>query len=151
MDQFAAERYAQKLCIRYVSGRRNRRFFCFSNFYEPCNHPNLYAVIILGLRIVRPSVTVSPNPRASSLVSGNGTKDRACHQHTCHVLLSVNSVKRSPVARPKKRRQTECDPRRREPAYLRSAVLPLPQHQRYQNKLGSPREPCLRTSRPRMT
>ena len=50
-----------------VAGRRNRKFFCFSNFYDPCNHPNLYAVIILGLRIVRPSVTVSPNPRASSL------------------------------------------------------------------------------------
>ena len=36
------------------------------------------------------------------------------------------------------------------PAYLRSAVLPLPQPQRYQNKLASPRELCLRTSRPRM-
>jgi hypothetical protein len=36
------------------------------------------------------------------------------------------------------------------PAYLRSAVLPLPQRQRYQNKLASPRELCLRTSRPRM-
>ena len=45
-----------------VAGRRNRRFFCFSNFYEPCNHPNSYAVIILGLRIVRPSVTVSLLP-----------------------------------------------------------------------------------------
>jgi hypothetical protein len=36
------------------------------------------------------------------------------------------------------------------PAYLRSAVLPLPQPQRYQNKLASPRELCLRTSRLRM-
>jgi hypothetical protein len=54
---------------QFKSSRRNRRFLCFSNFYEPCNHPNLYAVIILGLRIVRPSVTVSPNPRASSLVT----------------------------------------------------------------------------------
>src|SRR6266481_2436375 len=36
------------------------------------------------------------------------------------------------------------------PAYLRSAVLPLPQRQRYQNKLASPRELCLRISRPRM-
>src|SRR6267143_3293498 len=36
------------------------------------------------------------------------------------------------------------------PAYLRSAVLPLPQRQRYQNKLASPRELCLRTSRPKM-
>src|ERR1700722_14224011 len=35
------------------------------------------------------------------------------------------------------------------PAYLRSAVLPLPQRQRYQNKLASPRGLCLRTSRPR--
>src|SRR6266404_7658184 len=36
------------------------------------------------------------------------------------------------------------------PAYLRSAVLPLPQRQRFQNKLASPKELCLRTSRPRM-
>ena len=40
MDQFAAERNAQKLCIRYVSGPRNQNFFPFSNFCEPCNHPN---------------------------------------------------------------------------------------------------------------
>src|SRR5713101_5207646 len=33
------------------------------------------------------------------------------------------------------------------PAYLRSAVLPLPQRQRYQNKPASPRELCLRTSK----
>jgi hypothetical protein len=52
---------------QFKSSRRNRRFFCFSSFYEPCNHPNLHAVIILGLRIVRPSVTVSLTPRASSL------------------------------------------------------------------------------------
>jgi hypothetical protein len=37
-----------------------------------------------------------------------------------------------------------------QPAYLRSAVLPLPQRQRYQNKLASPRGLCLRTSRPKM-
>src|SRR2546425_16055 len=36
------------------------------------------------------------------------------------------------------------------PAYLRSAVLPLPQRQRYQNKLASPKELCLRTSRLRL-
>jgi hypothetical protein len=36
------------------------------------------------------------------------------------------------------------------PACLRSAVLPLPQLQRYQNKLASPRELCLRTSRLKM-
>ena len=36
------------------------------------------------------------------------------------------------------------------PAYLRSAVLLLRQPQRYQNKLASPRERCLRTSRLRM-
>src|SRR5258705_9650167 len=37
-----------------------------------------------------------------------------------------------------------------QPVYLRSAVLPLPQRQRYQNKLASPRGLCLRTSRPKM-
>src|SRR6267143_270745 len=36
------------------------------------------------------------------------------------------------------------------PTYLRSAVLPLPQRQRYQNKLASPRVLCSRISRPRM-
>jgi hypothetical protein len=43
MDQFAAERNAEKLCIRYVSGRRKQNFFALNNFREPCNHPNLYA------------------------------------------------------------------------------------------------------------
>jgi len=28
MDQFAAERYAQELCIRYVSGPRNHGYHC---------------------------------------------------------------------------------------------------------------------------
>src|SRR5258708_7138877 len=37
-----------------------------------------------------------------------------------------------------------------QPVYLRSAVLPLPQRQRYQNKLASPRELFLRTSTPRV-
>jgi hypothetical protein len=36
------------------------------------------------------------------------------------------------------------------PAYLRSAVLPPPQLQRYQNKLASQKELCLRTSRLKM-
>ncbi len=35
MDQLAAERNAQKLSIRYVSGPRNQKFFPFSNFLNP--------------------------------------------------------------------------------------------------------------------
>jgi hypothetical protein len=72
MNQSAAERYTQELSIRYVSGLRNQSCFAFSYFRKPCNHPNLYAVIIPGLRIVRPSVTVSP--QSTCRVSGNGKK-----------------------------------------------------------------------------
>jgi hypothetical protein len=35
MDQFAAEGYAQKLCIRYVSGLRNQIFFSVNPFRNP--------------------------------------------------------------------------------------------------------------------
>ena len=41
MNQFAAERYAQELCIRYVSGLCNQLFFPVNRFPVPCNHPNL--------------------------------------------------------------------------------------------------------------
>jgi hypothetical protein len=41
MNQFATERYAQKLSIRYVSGLRNQSFFSVNHFRKPCNHPNL--------------------------------------------------------------------------------------------------------------
>ena len=40
MNQFAAERYAQKLSIRYVSGLCNQLFFRVNEFPAPCNHPN---------------------------------------------------------------------------------------------------------------
>src|ERR1700722_9459254 len=51
------------------------------------------------------------------------------------------------VLKAKTNEMRSSTPRR---AYLRSAVLPLPQRQRYQNKLASPRELCLRTSRLKM-
>ncbi len=41
MDQFAAERYRQKLCIRYVSGLRNEKLFYVNEFRFP-------ATILIG-------------------------------------------------------------------------------------------------------
>jgi len=35
MDQSAAERNAQELCIRYVSGLRNQKLFCPNKFRVP--------------------------------------------------------------------------------------------------------------------
>jgi hypothetical protein len=39
VNQCASKRYAQQLCIRYVSGLRNQTFFSFNHFRKPCNHP----------------------------------------------------------------------------------------------------------------
>ena len=40
-DQFAAERYRQELCIRYLSGLRNKNSSCFCDFRAPRNQTNL--------------------------------------------------------------------------------------------------------------
>jgi len=40
MNQFAAERYAQKLSIRYVSGLCNHKRMFLNRFQLPRNHPN---------------------------------------------------------------------------------------------------------------
>jgi hypothetical protein len=41
MDRFAAERNAQELRVRYVSGRRSQSLSSLNHFRKPCDHPNL--------------------------------------------------------------------------------------------------------------
>src|SRR5216683_361578 len=79
MDQFVAEGYAQKLCIRYVSGRRNQSFFYFNHFRKLCNHPNLWFSLLRD--IVTPPPISSPRRCPWQIMCGWPV----IHQRPCSV------------------------------------------------------------------
>jgi hypothetical protein len=48
------------LCIRYVSGRRNQSCFSFNRFRKPCNHPNLWFLLLGDIQNSSPTPSSPP-------------------------------------------------------------------------------------------